>query len=119
VTEPEYAAFAECWNREKFFEAHEVLEGLWIRTRDPGQQGLIQLAAALYHVQRSNMKGARTMIDRALPRLRHPSAAPGPFDLAAMSAYAERLRAAIDAANVEVVIGVRPTLAVPANDLGD
>jgi hypothetical protein len=119
MIEPEYEAFAECWNREKFFEAHEALEGLWVRTRDPGQQGLIQLAAALYHVQRGNMKGARTMIERALPRLRHPSSVPGPFDLAVMGSYAERLRAAIEAANVEFAVGARPILIVPANDLGD
>lgn len=112
MIEPEYAAFAECWNSERFFEAHEVLEGLWVRSRDPGQQGLIQLAAALYHVQRGNMKGARTMIDRAIPRLRHFGAAPGPFDLATMVAYAQRLRAAIEADDVQPAVSARPALTI-------
>jgi predicted metal-dependent hydrolase len=110
VTEPEYAAFADCWNAGRFFEAHEVLEGLWMRTRDRGQQGLIQIAAALYHVQRGNLKGARTMIGRALPRLRDLSAGPGPVDLETIAAFSEQLREALDAGNAAEMIDARPVL---------
>ena len=110
MIEPEYAAFVDCWNDERFFEAHEVLEGLWMRTRDRRQQGLIQLAAALYHVQRGNLKGARTMFDRALPRLRDPGAAAGPIDLEPMIAFAERVRHSLDADNGEALIASRPRL---------
>jgi len=110
VIEPEYAAFIECWNEERFFEAHEVLEGLWMRTRDRRQQGLIQIAAALYHVQRGNLKGARTMFDRALPRLRDPSAAHGPVDAGAMIDFGERARAALTESNGADLIASRPRL---------
>ena len=108
--EPEFAAFSRCWNEGRFFEAHEVLEGLWMRTRDRGQQGLIQLAAALYHAQRGNVKGARTMIDRALPRLRDARAVSGPIDLDAMRAFAERFRDALDSTTADSLLESRPRL---------
>jgi predicted metal-dependent hydrolase len=110
VIEPEYAAFVECWNGRRFFEAHEVLEGLWMRTRDRGQQGLIQMAAALYHIQRRNLKGARTMLDRALPRLRDPAIAHGPIDFDLMIQFAERTRETLTESNGEELIASRPQL---------
>lgn len=106
--EPEFPAFAECWNDGRFFLAHEVLEGLWIRTRDRGQQGLIQLVVALHHVQRGNLKGARTMIERALPRLADPAAADSPIDLTEAAAYAVRVRDAIDAGTAQAAVDDRP-----------
>ena len=108
MSEPEFDAFAECWNAGRFFEAHEVLEGLWVRTRDECQRGLIQLAAALYHVQRANLRGARTMLDRALPRLRTVSKQPMPVDVRLMIAYAERLRKALTPDNGSELIAERP-----------
>jgi predicted metal-dependent hydrolase len=110
VIDPEYAAFVECWNGQRFFEAHEVLEGLWMRTRDRGQQGLIQMAAALYHIQRGNLKGARTMLDRALPRLRDPAIASGPVDLGQMIQFGERTREALTESNGAELIASRPQL---------
>ena len=108
MIEPEFEAFADCWNSGRFFEAHEVLEGLWMRTRDPGQQGLIQLAAALYHVERGNLRGARTMLDRALRRLRAPSAQPAPFPVQPMIEFAYRAREELDETNGTAVVGARP-----------
>jgi predicted metal-dependent hydrolase len=110
VIDAEYAAFVECWNGQRFFEAHEVLEGLWMRTRDRGQQGLIQMAAALYHIQRGNLKGARTMLDRALPRLRDPAVARGPVDLGQMIRFGERTRETLTESNGEDLIASRPLL---------
>ena len=110
MIEPEYAAFVECWNAERFFEAHEVLEGLWVRTRDRRQQGLIQMAAALYHVQRGNLKGARTMFDRALPRLRDRCALQSPVDVDPMIDFGERARAALTDGNGADLIASRPRL---------
>jgi predicted metal-dependent hydrolase len=110
VTEPEYVAFVECWNDGRFFEAHEVLEGLWVRTHDRRQQGLIQMAAALYHLQRGNLKGARTMIDRALPRLRDARAAASPVDAGSVCTYAEWLRSALENIEGRDLIASRPRL---------
>jgi uncharacterized protein len=108
VIEPDFPAFAECWNDGRFFLAHEVLEGLWVRTHDRGQQGLIQLVVALHHITKGNLKGARTMIDRALPRLTDPAAEPSPIDLKAAADYALRLRDAIDAGDAQAAVDARP-----------
>jgi hypothetical protein len=110
VNEPEYDAFIACWNDGRFFEAHEVLEGLWIRTHDEYQRGLIQLAAALYHIQRANLKGARTMCDRAIPRLRKTSSFPTQVPAQPLVDFAERLRTDLTADNGVELIDARPRL---------
>ena len=52
-----YAAYFEYFNRELFYEAHDVLEQLWlpIRKRPEGAfyKGLIQLAGAFVHLQKN------------------------------------------------------------------
>jgi hypothetical protein len=108
--EPEIAVFAQCWNEGKFFEAHEVLEGVWVRRRDKGLQGLIQVAVALYHIQRGNVRGARTMIDRATPRLLDKNNAPCSIDQHAVADYAVRLKGALDSENLADVVASRPRL---------
>lgn len=60
------------FNREEFFESHEVWEDLW---RDPGLtepsfiQGLIQVAVSLHWLQRGNLRGARRLLSRAADHL--------------------------------------------------
>jgi len=108
--EPEIPAFAALWNEGRFFEAHEVLEGLWMRRRDKGLQGLIQVAAALYHVQRGNLRGARTMIDRATPRLLNPDNAPCEINQKSMADFAARVKAALDSPELNALIASRPRL---------
>ncbi|HET9341780.1 MAG TPA: DUF309 domain-containing protein [Candidatus Eremiobacteraceae bacterium] len=110
MNEPEFDAFIECWNDARFFEAHEVLEGLWMRTRDEFQRGLIQLAAALYHIQRSNLKGARTMCDRALSRLNQKSNHPTPIEAKALIDFASRVRKELSDSNGADLIASRPRL---------
>ena len=51
-----YLGYFECFNRQLFFEAHEVLEELWLKDRHglsgDFHKGLIQLAGAFVHVQK-------------------------------------------------------------------
>jgi predicted metal-dependent hydrolase len=51
-----YLGFFECFNRQLYFEAHEVLEELWLEDRfGPNgafYKGLIQLAGAFVHLQK-------------------------------------------------------------------
>lgn len=64
-----YLGYFECFNREQFYEAHDVLEELWLSDRHGPNysfyKGLIQLAGAFVHLQKHSLK---------YPRL-HPSAA--------------------------------------------
>ena len=108
--EPEIAAFADCWNSGDFFMAHEVLEGLWIRNRDEGLRGLIQLAVALHHIERGNLKGARTMIERARSRLSKPDHIASGIDVKMMDRYAQDVAAAIDEGEPLDTIAARPKL---------
>lgn len=102
------AAYASCWNDAKFFEAHETLEPRWIRERDPGLQALIQLAAALHHLTRENLPGARTMIDRCLKRFDAAGSAQYSVDLVAMAAYARRLKSEAGVSDRATLIAQRP-----------
>jgi uncharacterized protein len=59
--DPRYRQFVMLFNQEEFFEAHEVLEELWHETGGANReflQGLIQVAVALEHRRRGNLKGA-------------------------------------------------------------
>lgn len=76
-----YLAFFECFNREEFFEAHEVLEDLWRET--PGElrdfyQGLIQTAAVLLKLKQNKPAPAKRLAARAVKRLaKYPSSCEG------------------------------------------
>ena len=52
---PFYRAFFRCWNEGRYYEAHDVLEQLWLKTnsRDANYfKGLIQAAGAFVHLQK-------------------------------------------------------------------
>ena len=52
---PYYRAFFRCWNEQRYYEAHDVLEQLWLNTKSPDTnffKGLIQAAGAFVHLQR-------------------------------------------------------------------
>jgi len=64
----------EEFNNEAFFEAHEVLEDLWHEYRETDRtfiQGLIQIAAAFYHLQSRNFKGAASQFKKGGDKLAH------------------------------------------------
>ncbi len=70
----EFKAALALFNQHKFFEAHEALEDLW-RALPPSTpakkhlQGLVQLAVAFHHESRGNLRGAQSLLDRALRNL--------------------------------------------------
>jgi len=76
-----YLAYFECFNRQLYFEAHEVLEQLWLpqRTGPDGNfyKGLIQLAGAFVHIQKSRPGPALSLLGLAeknlssYPKLHH------------------------------------------------
>jgi predicted metal-dependent hydrolase len=64
----------DLFNQAKFFEAHEALEDLWrgLSPSNPAKkhlQGLTQLAVAFHHESRGNLRGAKSVLDRALRNL--------------------------------------------------
>lgn len=62
----------ELFNREEFFECHEVLEELWTPERGPRRlflQAVIHMAVACYHCQRGNPRGAQGQFTKGLRKL--------------------------------------------------
>lgn len=56
ASHPFYRAFFRCWNEQRYYEAHDVLEQLWLNTNtadDDFFKGLIQAAGAFVHLQKN------------------------------------------------------------------
>ena len=73
-----YLAYFQCFNQQLFFEAHEVLEELWLSERgnskDLFYKGLIQLAGAFVHLQKNRLQPAAALFRLARANLtRYPS----------------------------------------------
>lgn len=71
--DPHYAGYFGLFNQGKFFEAHEVLEHIWLNDRyGPNgafYKGLIQLAGAFVHLQRNRPQPASALFKLALANL--------------------------------------------------
>jgi len=80
------------------FAAHEVLEVMWKRADDPGDQalwrGLAQLMVGLTHHQRGNDVGAVTLLERGAESLPEGTHGPG-IDADAWAAWGMRAAALV------------------------
>ena len=54
--DPRYLGYFKCFNAAQYYEAHDVLENLWLESRDIPEanfyKGLIQLAGAFVHLKK-------------------------------------------------------------------
>jgi predicted metal-dependent hydrolase len=77
-----YAGYFELFNRGQFYEAHDVLEDLWLPLRKEPKgdfyKGLIQLAGAFVHLQKERLrpsgallKLARNNLGKFTPQFEH------------------------------------------------
>lgn len=62
--------YVDLFNRERFWEAHNALEGLWRKTRNATLQGLIMLAAAFVKLQEGQPDKFERMLKEALHLLK-------------------------------------------------
>lgn len=56
---PYYLAYFNCFNTQEYYEAHDVLEHLWLKGRDENYafyKGLIQLAGAFVHLKKQRAR---------------------------------------------------------------
>jgi len=64
-----YLAFFQCFNAQRFYQAHDVLEQLWLAQRHrpdgPFYKGLIQLAGAFVHLQKDRLRPAASLFKLA------------------------------------------------------
>ena len=68
-----YVGYFHCFNCQLFYEAHEVLEHLWLKDRHGPNgafyKGLIQLAGAFVHLQRNHPGPAAALFKLGLANL--------------------------------------------------
>jgi predicted metal-dependent hydrolase len=66
-----YAAYFQLWNVQKYYEAHDVLEQLWLVEKNPEltrfYQALIQAAGAFVHLQKNFQHPSHSKHRRRLP----------------------------------------------------
>lgn len=75
--DPRYAGYFVLFNQQKYYEAHDVLEDLWLPQRGAElgnfYKALIQLAGAFVHLQKNRLRPAA-----ALFKLAHTNLEPYP-----------------------------------------
>ncbi len=68
-----YLGYFDCFNRQEFYEAHDVLEELWLADRHglngDFYKGLIQLAGAFVHLQKERLRPAAALFKLARTNL--------------------------------------------------
>lgn len=72
--DPHYAGYFHCFNRQLFYEAHDVLENLWLADKHGANgafyKGLIQLAGAFVHLQKNRLRPAAALLKLARANLK-------------------------------------------------
>ena len=68
-----YAGYFVLFNQQKFYEAHDVLENLWLADKKGPDgdfyKGLIQLAGAFVHLQKNRLKPSAALFKLAQTNL--------------------------------------------------
>ena len=93
-TEPQYLAFFEEFNAQRFYEAHEVLEEVWLPARKTGDgafyQALIQVAAAFVHLSKDRFRPAVRLLKLARTNLEPYPEQHNRFDIGRLRGYIQR-----------------------------
>ncbi len=76
--DPRYAGYFVLFNQQKFYEAHDILEDLWLPDRHGVNgnfyKGLIQLAGAFVHLQKNRLRPSAALFKLAQANLeKYPS----------------------------------------------
>jgi uncharacterized protein len=100
VVERALVQAAALWDERLFFEVHEVLEPVWMRSAGATRQalqGLIQVAVAFHHHAHGNARGARSLMRDGRARLAASGDVLAPLDAAALLEATARWEAALAA----------------------
>ena len=63
----------EQFNQRQFYYCHDTLESIWLESSEPDKtfyQSILQIAVGCYHLERSNWKGAVTLLGEGIKKLR-------------------------------------------------
>jgi predicted metal-dependent hydrolase len=89
-----YLGYFECFNQQMFYEAHDVLEELWLAEGRVGAnygfyKGLIQFTGAFVHLQKNRLKPAAALFRLSQTYLRQYPGEHQRLDVAALIACAD------------------------------
>ena len=94
-----YVGFFRCFNEQLYFEAHEVLEDIWLPIRGEAQanfyKGLIQMAGGFVHLQKQRLGPAARLFALALENFEDYPARYDGIDLYAIREICRRHRQAV------------------------
>lgn len=83
-----YAGYFALFNEQKFYEAHDILEDLWLPDRHGKNgnfyKGLIQLAGAFVHLQKNRLRPSAALFKLAQANLEKYSSPHEQLNLAAV-----------------------------------
>ena len=103
--DPHYLGYFDCFNRGLFFEAHDVLEDLWLKDKyGPNgafYKGLIQLAGAFVHLQKNRLRPAAALFKLALANLEKYPRRQEHLDLTTVFAMIQQWLGSLEAAHFE------------------
>ena len=101
-----YLGYFACFNRQLYYEAHDVLEELWLPLRGKPQarfyQGLIQVAGGFVHLQKNRIAPAGRLFALALANFESYPAHHAGIDLEAVRALCRGQREVILSSNETV-----------------
>ena len=119
-----YLGYFDCFNRQLFYEAHDVLEDLWLPDRQGVNgnfyKGLIQLAGAFVHLQKNRLRPAAALLNLAQANLEKYPRRHEHLDLAGVFKLIENWRNKLEAGRFEInpfTHGTPPQLALENHEL--
>jgi predicted metal-dependent hydrolase len=119
-----YSGYFDCFNRQLFYEAHDVLEELWLRDKygptGAFYKGLIQLAGAFVHLQKNRLRPAAALFKLALANFEKYPREHERLNLTAVGQLIQKWLGSLETAHFEknpLTSGNAPqlTLELPAN----
>jgi predicted metal-dependent hydrolase len=100
-----YAGYFDCFNRQLYYEAHDVLEELWLKDKHGPNgafyKGLIQLAGAFVHLQKDRLRPAAALFKLALANLEKYPREHEHLNLAAVCQLIQKWLGSLEAAHFE------------------
>ena len=103
--DPHLVGYLRCFNAQQFYEAHDVLETLWLkeRTGPDGDffKGLIQFAGSFVHLQKRRLRPARVLFLRSTTYLYNYPSPHYALDVEGITRLAKRWAATTETVELE------------------
>jgi predicted metal-dependent hydrolase len=101
-----YLGYFDCFNRKLFYEAHDVLEDLWLADKHGPNgnfyKGLIQLAGAFVHLQKNRLRPSAALFKLARTNLEKYPHVHERLDLGVVVGLLAKWLADLEAAQFEI-----------------